>query len=131
MDVYVTSFRGVRSTFEECRYVLDLFHNLRVRVVTKDIYVYRFYHRELEERLRRQSGHVSVPQVFIGGQHVGVRIYVSMRDLSRRFCCFSQGKTELEVLNEVGELRKILEEFPVSSYLTVHAFAIKHHKEDS
>ena len=120
MVVYVTSFRGVRSTFEECRYVLDLFHNLRVRVVTKDIYVYRFYHRELEERLTRQSGHVSVPQVFIGGQHVGVRtlVYTNMRDLSR---CFSQGKTELEVLNEVGELRKILEEFPVSSYLTVHA----------
>ena len=130
MVVYVTSFRGVRSTFEECRYVLDLFHNLRVRVVTKDIYVYRFYHRELEERLRRQQSGHGVPQVFIGGQHVGVRtlVYTNMRDLSR---CFSQGKTELEVLNEVGELRKILEEFPVSSYLTVHALAIKHHKEDN
>lgn len=69
--VYVTSFRGVRATFEECRYVLDLFHNLRIRVVTKDIYMYQFYHRELEERLLR--GQSSVPQVFIGGQHIGVR----------------------------------------------------------
>lgn len=73
MVIYVTSFRGVRSTFEECRYVQDLFHNLRVRVVTKDIYVYQFYHKELEERLKQRSGHVNVPQVFIGGQHVGVR----------------------------------------------------------
>lgn len=69
--VYVTSFRGVRATFEECRYVLDLFHNLRIRVVTKDIYMYQFYHRELEERLL--GGQSSVPQVFIGGQHIGVR----------------------------------------------------------
>ena len=82
MVVYVTSLRGVRSTFEECRYVLDLFHNLRVRVVTKDIYVYQFYHRELEERLRQDSGHANVPQVFIGGQHVGVYTYI------RRYCIY-------------------------------------------
>ena len=70
--VYVTTFRGVRATFEECRYVLDLFHNLRIRVVTKDIYMYQFYHRELEERLKHSHEHCCVPQVFIGGQHIGV-----------------------------------------------------------
>ena len=55
--------------------MLDLFHNLRVRVVVKDIYMVDYYHRELEERLKHDStiaGHVSVPHVFIGGQHVGV-----------------------------------------------------------
>ena len=51
--------------------MLDLFHNLRVHVESRDIYVNQFYLRELEERLR-QYGHISVPQVFIGGQHVGV-----------------------------------------------------------
>lgn len=69
--VYVTSLHTVRATFEDCRYVLDLFHNLRIRVTTKDIYVSQFYHSELEGRLAH-SGHISVPQIFIGGQHVGV-----------------------------------------------------------
>lgn len=71
--VYVTSFRGVRATFEECRYILDLFHNLRIRVAVKDIYMHQFYHKELEERLKHVYGQVGVPQVFIGGQHLGVR----------------------------------------------------------
>lgn len=72
--VYVTSFRGVRATFEDCRYVLDLFHNLRIRVVTKDIYLSQFYHSEMEGRLRHScgGGHICVPQIFIGGQHIGV-----------------------------------------------------------
>ena len=32
----------------------------------------------------------------------------------------SQGKEELEELNEVGELRKILEEYPVSDHLILN-----------
>ena len=72
---YVTSFRSVRGTFEECRYILDLFHNLRVRVEARDVYTSQFHLRELEERLKWR-GHVIIPQVFIGGQHVGVRTSV-------------------------------------------------------
>ena len=70
--IYVTSFRGVRSTFEECRYILDLFHNLRIRVEDKDIYMHKFYFKELEERLQKYGDQLSVPQVFISGQHIGV-----------------------------------------------------------
>ena len=69
--VYTTSFRGLRATFEECKYALALFHNLRVAVEERDVYVHRFFLRELEERLH--GSRVSVPHIFIGGQHIGVR----------------------------------------------------------
>ena len=68
--IYTTSFHGVRSTCEECKYVVSVFHNLRVRVEEKDIYVHKFYHNELEERLQKRG--VAVPQVFVGEQHIGV-----------------------------------------------------------
>ena len=70
--IYTTTFRGVRSTFEECKYVLSVFHNLRVRVEERDIYVHKFYLKELEERL--QGDRCTVPQVFISGQHIGVSL---------------------------------------------------------
>ena len=117
---YVTSFRSVRGTFEECRYILDLFHNLRVRVEARDVYTSQFHLRELEERLKWR-GHVIIPQVFIGGQHVGVRtsvyhvkcsIYILTKCLC--FCLLFKGRRELEELNETGELRKILEDYPVN-----------------
>lgn len=71
--VYTTSFRGVRHTYEECKYILTVFHNLRVRVQERDIYAHKFYHRELEERLEGEyEEQLPVPQVYINGQHVGV-----------------------------------------------------------
>ena len=70
MIIYTTSFRGVRSTYEECKYVLSVFHNLRVKVEERDVYVHQFYYNELMERLQRRSA--AVPQVFISGQHIGV-----------------------------------------------------------
>jgi len=68
--IYTTSFRGVRSTYEECKYVLSVFHNLRVKVEERDVYVHKFFYNELMERLQRRSA--AVPQVFISGQHIGV-----------------------------------------------------------
>ena len=67
--IYTTTFRGVRSTFEDCKYVLSLFHNLRVHVEERNVYMDTFFFRELEERLGKKA---TVPQVFISGQHVGV-----------------------------------------------------------
>lgn len=61
----------MRATYEECKYVLSVFHNLRVRAEERDIYVHKYYYRELEERLGRTR--VKVPQIFISGQHIGVR----------------------------------------------------------
>lgn len=74
--VYTTSFRGLRATFEECKFALSLFHNLRVAVQERDIYVNQFFRRELEERLRCDKA--SVPQIFISGQHIGVRVLIPL-----------------------------------------------------
>ena len=38
----------------------------------------------------------------------------------RGFIYMAQGKMELEELNEVGELRKILENYPVSDFIFIH-----------
>lgn len=71
--LYVTSFRGVRSTFEECRYVETILHNLRMKAEIRDIYVNKQFYRELEDRLEMyDEGKLPVPQLFISGQHIGV-----------------------------------------------------------
>lgn len=71
--LYTTSFRGVRSTYEDCRYVQTVLHNFRVRVEEKDIYVNKHYYRELRDRLGGSGmSRLPVPQVFISGQHIGV-----------------------------------------------------------
>ncbi|XP_041379002.1 LOW QUALITY PROTEIN: glutaredoxin domain-containing cysteine-rich protein 1-like, partial [Gigantopelta aegis] len=88
--IYTTTFRGVRTTFEECKYLLSLFHNHRVKVEERMSTCITHFYRELEQRL---DGKVVVPQVFINGQHIG-------------------GKEKVEELNELGELRKLLENFP-------------------
>ena len=72
--VYTTSFRGVRSTFEDCRYVKTVMHNFRVKMEEKDIYVNKHYYRELADRIGEDSrSRLPVPQVFISGQYIGVR----------------------------------------------------------
>lgn len=71
--MYVTSFRGVRSTFEDCRYVKTVMHNFRVKIEERDIYVNKSYYRELSDRLGEDHrSRLPVPQVFINGQHIGV-----------------------------------------------------------
>ena len=50
--IYTTSFSGVRGTYEDCKYILSLFYNHRVRVEERDMYMNQSYHRELDERLR-------------------------------------------------------------------------------
>lgn len=71
--VYTTSFRGVKATFEECRYVLSVLYLFRVRVTQRDVYMHKSYYAELEARLgQKDAVKVTVPQVYISGQHIGV-----------------------------------------------------------
>jgi glutaredoxin len=76
--VYTTSFRGVKATFEECRYVLSVLYLLRVRVTQRDVYMHKSNYAELEARLGQEDTavKVTVPQVYISGQHIGVCIYI-------------------------------------------------------
>ncbi|XP_003390163.1 PREDICTED: glutaredoxin domain-containing cysteine-rich protein CG31559-like [Amphimedon queenslandica] len=89
--VYTTSFSGVRRAHEDCKYILGIFHNHRVKVEERDVYASESYHRELEERLK--GADFTLPQVFINGQHIG-------------------DKEMVDELNEIGELKKMLQEFP-------------------
>ena len=71
--MYLTTFRGVRSTFEDCRYVKTVMHNFLVKFEERDIYVNKRYYRELSDRLGEDGrSRLPVPQVFISGQHIGV-----------------------------------------------------------
>ena len=67
--VYTTSFKAVRGRYELCKKVVQTLHNHRVKVDERDILVSQEYHTELKERLNEK---ISVPQVFINGQHIGV-----------------------------------------------------------
>ena len=72
--IYTTSFSGVRGTHEDCKYILSLFYNHRVKVEERDVYMNQSYHRELDERLRGDD--CTLPQVFINGEHIGVRFFI-------------------------------------------------------
>lgn len=90
--VYTTSFRGVRSTFEDCKYVLLVLHNLRMKVDERDTYTHPAYITEMETKIGCSP--CKLPQVFIGGKHIG-------------------SAAEVEELNESGELRTLLVDFPL------------------
>ena len=71
--MYVTSFRGVRRTYEDCRYVTTVLHNFRVNIEEKDVYVNKSFYKELNDRLGEDRKNRSpLPQVFVSGQHIGV-----------------------------------------------------------
>lgn len=85
--MYLTSFRGVRSTFEECRYVKTVLHNLRVKVEERDIYMNKHFYKEMDDRLEEYGvSKLAVPQVFISGQHIGVSILLNILYIIWNFC---------------------------------------------
>ena len=68
--VYTTSFGGVRSTENECRFVTNVFDNLGLKYDLRDIFMQKEYQKELDERIGVLGA--SVPQVFVNGFHLGV-----------------------------------------------------------
>ena len=110
--VYTTSFRGVRSTFEDCKYVLLVLHNLRMEVDERDTYTNPSYITEMEKKVGCTQ--CKLPQVFIGGRHIGVRAKKLNELCVHLFLRHLKSNTEVEELNESGELRVLLADFPVS-----------------
>ena len=50
-----------------------MLHNFRVHAEERDVYVNKFYYKELEDRLEDYGAdQLPLPQVFISGQHIGV-----------------------------------------------------------
>lgn len=90
--VYFTSLRGVRRTFEDCYAVRFIFRAYRVYVDERDVSMDSSYRKELQSLMGEKT--VSFPQVFIKGRYIG-------------------GAEMIKHLNEVGELRKMLEILPL------------------
>uniref|UniRef100_A0A7C9AUE7 Glutaredoxin domain-containing protein n=2 Tax=Opuntia streptacantha TaxID=393608 RepID=A0A7C9AUE7_OPUST len=91
--VYYTSLRVVRSTFEACRTVLSILQGFRVDIDERDVAMDSGFMSELRERLGSKDKPVALPRVFIGGRYVG-------------------GAEEVLQLNEIGELKKLLQGVP-------------------
>ncbi|XP_028768980.1 uncharacterized protein At5g39865-like [Neltuma alba] len=91
--VYYTSLRVVRSTFEDCRSVRFILRGFRVKMDERDVSMDVGYMRELKSILGEKN--VTLPRVFIGGRYIG-------------------GAEEVRQLNEIGELKKIVEGLPAA-----------------
>ncbi|GAB4831746.1 hypothetical protein Ancab_005758 [Ancistrocladus abbreviatus] len=89
--VYFTSLRGVRRTYEDCYAVRMILKGYRVYVDERDLSMDSAYRKELQSVLGEKN--VTLPQVFIKGRYLG-------------------GADVIRHLNEMGELRKLLEGLP-------------------
>ncbi|KAL1188946.1 hypothetical protein V5N11_029053 [Cardamine amara subsp. amara] len=90
--VYFTSLRGIRRTYEDCYAVRMIFRGFRVWIDERDVSMDIAYRKELQIAMGEKS--VTLPQVFIRGKYVG-------------------GADVIKSLFEIGELAKILQEFPM------------------
>ncbi|XP_074566802.1 uncharacterized protein At3g28850-like [Curcuma longa] len=88
--LYFSSFRVVRRTFEDCAAVRAILRGLRVAVDERDVSMDAGFLRELRGILGGRPQPVGVPQVFIGGRHIG-------------------GAEDLRRLLEAGELKRYVE----------------------
>ncbi|KAK7300901.1 hypothetical protein RJT34_11752 [Clitoria ternatea] len=100
--VYYTSLRVVRPTFEACKSVLSIFNGFRVRVDERDVSMDSAFITELDRIIGRTG--LDLPRVFIGGRYIG-------------------GAEEVKQMNEVGELKKLLEELPTVDPSECHVCA--------
>ncbi|KAG5227702.1 electron transporter [Salix suchowensis] len=89
--VYLTSLRGVRRTYEDCYAVRMIFRGFRVWIDERDVSMDSAYKKELQSVLGEKN--VSLPQVFIKGDHVG-------------------GAEVIKQMFETGELARVLDRFP-------------------
>lgn len=89
--LYTTSLRGIRKTYEDCHTIKFLLESLRVVYFERDISMHLEFRDELWGIL---GGRVIPPRLFIKGRHIG-------------------GADEVVTLNEVGNLKKLLQGMPV------------------
>ncbi|MCL7038548.1 hypothetical protein MKW94_013048 [Papaver nudicaule] len=92
--IYFTSLRVVRKTFEDCRSVRSIFKGLRVSIDERDLSMDGAFLEELKGIFGKKKQLLTLPRVFIGGRYIG-------------------GAEEIRQLHESGELKKIIEGYPM------------------
>ncbi|KGN54518.1 uncharacterized protein At3g28850 [Cucumis sativus] len=98
--IYFTSLRGIRKTYEDCCFVRTIFRGFRVLVDERDISMDSLFRKEMQEKLGGGTASASLPQVFMGGKHIG-------------------GAEEIRQMNESGELAGMLKGFPAAEVRSV------------
>ncbi|ESW14170.1 hypothetical protein PHAVU_008G258600 [Phaseolus vulgaris] len=91
--VYYTSLHAVRPTFDACKNVFSILCGFRVLIDDRDVSMDAGFAAELSHMMGLGRAELDLPRVFIGGKYIG-------------------GIEELRQLNEVGELKKLLEDLP-------------------
>ncbi|KAH8356147.1 hypothetical protein KR200_001193, partial [Drosophila serrata] len=95
--LYTTSMGIIRETYAKCANVKQILRTLLIKFEERDVFMSLEYQQEMRERMHDEA--ISVPQLFVEGQHIGDADVV-------------------ERLNESGELRQMLK--PYKSIATAY-----------
>ncbi|KAJ3669041.1 hypothetical protein LUZ60_010991 [Juncus effusus] len=101
---YFTSLRVVRSTFADCRSARSILRSLRISFDERDVSLDHRFLEELQSLFKHRHGKISLPQLFIGGRHIG-------------------GADEIRKLHENGELKRLVDGAPAGSAAACEACA--------
>ncbi|KAH8237612.1 hypothetical protein KR038_002510, partial [Drosophila bunnanda] len=95
--LYTTSMGIIRETYAKCANVKQILRTLLIKFEERDVFMSLEYQQEMRERMHDEA--ISVPQLFVEGQHIG-------------------DADTVERLNESGELRQMLK--PYKSIATAY-----------
>lgn len=68
--LYTTSMGIIRETYAKCANVKQILRTLLIKFEERDVFMSLEYQQEMRERMHDEA--ISVPQLFVEGQHIGV-----------------------------------------------------------